>query len=103
HSTPSRSRANKPGGGVQISAVGSDKNCQAFVLAEKVMSEYYPRWFERYPALLSDPGLYFTFEGDDAGRFTWFTDGSSGGLTDPDQIQKMSPEEVLDVLFGENS
>ena len=28
------------------------------------------------------------------------TDGSGGGLTDPDNIRQMTPEDVLNTLFG---
>lgn len=100
HSTPSDSRTGQPGGGVQISAIGSDKECMAYKLADKYMSERYPEWYERYPVHLCDPGRYFAFEGENAGRFTWNTDGSGGGLTDPDNIRQMTPEDVLNALFG---
>ena len=97
HSTPSPSRSGQPGGGVQISAIGLDKNCEAYQLADQYMSEFYPDWYARYPVHLCDPEKYFTFEGENAGRFTW---NMSTGLTDPDGLQNMTPEEVLDALFG---
>ncbi len=100
HSTPSRSRTGQPGGGVQISAVGYNEECEAYALAEKIMSEQYPEWFERYPIYLTDPEVYFAIENENAGRFTWNTDASSGGLTDPEHIQDMTPEEVMNELFG---
>lgn len=99
HSTPSRSRTGQPGGGVQISAVGA-YNCEAYLLADHYMSEYYPEWYERYPVYLCDPAVYFSFYGEYAGRFTWdVTDDD--GLNDPDGIQSMDPEEVLMILFNE--
>lgn len=98
HSTPSFSRAGQPGGGVQISAVGNDGTCEAYALAEKVMTEEYPAWSARYPALLADPVRYLTPEGDTAGRFRWEVTG--GTLTDPDGLQEMRPEEVLAFLFA---
>ena len=99
HSTPSMSRQEQPGGGVQISAVGYDENCEAYALANKYMSELYPEWYERYPIYLCDPDRYFTFEGEDAGRFSWETDNGGEGLNDPDRIQSKKPKEVLSFLF----
>ncbi len=98
HSTPSKSRTGQPGGGVQISAVGTSENCQAYVLADQYMSEHYKEWYGRYPIYLCDPAVYFTFEGEKAGRFSWDTSGS-GILTDSDGLQEMAPEEVLNYLF----
>ena len=100
HSTPSDSRTGQPGGGVQIGAVGNDENCEAYKLADKYMSEYYPAWYERYRTALKEPGVYFVFEGEDAGLFSWDTSGNGSGLTDPDGIQDMSPDEVLALLFS---
>ncbi|MBR6918501.1 MAG: hypothetical protein IKN38_09990 [Clostridia bacterium] len=100
HSSPSKSRTGQPGGGVQISAIGNDEDCDAYALAEKIMSEEYSEWFERYPVYLADPVVYFAIEGENAGRFTWNTDGASDGLTDPDNVQEMTPEEVLNLIFG---
>lgn len=98
HSAPSRSRTGQPGGGVQISAVGYSDNCEAFRLAEQYMSEHFPEWYGRYPVYLCDPGRYYSFDGDSAGRFSWDT-GSGFGLKDPDGIGEMEPEEVLKLLF----
>lgn len=99
HSTPSKSRAGQPGGGVQISAIGTSKDCQAYVLADLYMSKYYADWYDRYPIYLCDPEVYFVFEGENAGRFSWDTTGS-GILTDPDGLQGKGPDEVLSFLFG---
>ena len=99
HSTPSDSRSGQPGGGVQISAIGTDENCEAYKLADKYMSEYYPEWYERYPAALCDPEVYFAFENEAAGRFTWDT-SAENGLSDPDGLQEKKPDEVLKILFG---
>lgn len=101
HSTPSNSRTGQPGAGVQISAVGTDENCQAYALADEYMSKYYPEWYERYPVCLKDPDTYFAFEGEDAGRFTWSTGIGEDGFEDPDGMQDMKPEEALKVLFEE--
>ena len=95
HSTPSRSRTNQPGGGVQISAIGNSKECEAYKLADKYMSEYYPEWYRRYPVYLCDPNVYFTFTGETAGKFTWSTEA----LPDSENVQDMKPNEVLEILF----
>ena len=100
HSTPSSSRTGQPGGGVQISAIGSDETCKAYLLAEQYMSEYYPAWYERYPTCLCDPDIYFSCEGKEAGRFTWDTKNPGSGLDDPDHIQDINPEQVLAELFS---
>ena len=98
HSTPSKSRAGQPGGGVQISAIGTSESCEGYVLADKYMSEFYPEWYGRYPIYLCDPEVYFGFTGENAGRFSWDAAGG-GALADPDGLQKMRPEEVLEFLF----
>ncbi|MDO4804726.1 MAG: hypothetical protein Q4A32_07890 [Lachnospiraceae bacterium] len=103
HSTPSRSRSGQPGGGVQISAIGADINCEAYGLADQYMSEYYPEWYKRYPIYLCDPDTYFAFEGEDAGRFTWDADEENSRIKDPDGLQNMTPEIVLDLLFNESA
>ena len=63
------------------------------------MSEYYPEWYERYETAAKDTQDYLTFEGENAGLFVWVTADNGNGITDPDGIQEMSPEEVLAVLF----
>ena len=100
HSTPSYSRTGQPGGGVQIGAVGQDESCEAYTLADHYMSEYFPKWYGRYPAALKKPENYFHFEGEKAGLFRWNT-GEGGRLSDPAGVQKMQPKEVLGLLFGE--
>ena len=101
HSTPSDSRTGQPGGGVQISAIGDTEDCEAYILADRYMSEYYPKWYERYPVKLADPETYFTFEGENAGRFIWDTNESANGLKDPENIREKAPEDVLELLFAE--
>ena len=100
HSTPSYSRTGQPGGGVQIGAVGQDESCEAYILADHYMSEYFPKWYGRYPAALKKPENYFHFEGEKAGLFRWNT-GEGGRLSDPAGVQKMQPKEALGLLFGE--
>ena len=100
HCTPARSRTNQPGGGVELSAIGTDKDCEAYKLADQYMSKYYPTWYERYPIYLCDPKVYLTFEGENAGRFRWNPDAEAG-LKDPEGIQTMTPAEALKELFSE--
>lgn len=95
HSTPSKSRTGQPGGGVQISAIGKSADCEAYKLADKYMSEYYPEWYRRYPIYLCNPDMYFTFTGENAGKFTWSTDT----LSDDENVRNMTPKEVLETLF----
>ena len=101
HSSPTPSRTGQPGGGVQICAVGTDEDCEAYQLADHYMSEYFPEWYERYPAVVKDPEVYFTFEGDTAGKFSWDVSGKNDGLTDPDGLQNMTPDQVLELLFAD--
>ena len=99
HSSPTDSKTGAPGGGVQIAAVGND-GCQAYALAQKYMTEYYPAWAARYNVLQADPARYFFFEEDNkSGVFNFSTDEK--GLLDPDGYLDMSPEQVLKDLFGE--
>ena len=101
HSTPSDSRTGQSGGGVQIGAIGKTLNCEAYQLADFYMSEYYPEWYRRYAVSLKKPETYFEIKGDTAGRFTWDVMGEESVLTDPEEFQKLSPEEVLSELFAE--
>lgn len=100
HSTPSESKTGKPGGGAQISALGYNKNCEAYKLANYYMTRYYPRWSERYDAVLKDINSYTKFRvGTKAGKFSW--DLENGVITDPDNFVNKSPENILKELFGE--
>ena len=98
HSTPSDSRKGQPGGGVQIGAIGTSEECEAYKLADHYMSEYFPEWYSRYPAALRDEADYFDFSDENTGVFSWVP--SESGVTDPEGIQDMTPEEVLEELFG---
>ncbi|MGM9613526.1 MAG: hypothetical protein ACI3XZ_08460, partial [Butyricicoccus sp.] len=100
HSTPSYSRAGQPGGGVQIGAIGPDEQCEAYQLADRYMARYYPEWYRRYAVSLKDPGTYFTFTGEKAGRFSWNVTGADAMLTDPSSYQQRTPAEVLAGIFG---
>lgn len=100
HSTPSDSKTGKPGGGAQISALGYDKDCEAYKLADYYMTRYYPKWSERYDAVLKDINAYTKFKMDSkAGKFSW--DLENGVITDPDNFVNKSPENILKELFGE--
>lgn len=100
HSTPSDSKTGKPGGGAQISALGYDKDCEAYKLADYYMTRYYPKWSERYDAVLKDINAYTEFKMDSkAGKFSW--DLENGVITDPDNFVNKSPENILKELFGE--
>ena len=99
HSTPTNSRSGNPGGGVQMSAIGKSKTCDAYKLATRYMSTYYPTWYERYEVDLKNPNSYYSFNAETRGRFRWDVSGEQGGLTDPDGYQKMSASEVLSALF----
>lgn len=101
HSSPTDSYLGRPGGGVQLSALGADKNCEAYALAERYMKQYYPEWASRYPVALKDFDEYTAFAGNSVlGRFTWDT-SSNGELTDPDGIRNLSAAQVLALLYGE--
>lgn len=102
HSTAAPSRSGQPGGGVELSALGADENCDAYRLADTYMSHYYPLWYERYPVALKDYVQYTSTEHENAGKFTWNLTGEAGGLTDPDRYQSMTPEEILTDLFGKS-
>lgn len=90
HSTPSPSRTGEKGGGVQLGAIGESTSCEAYRLAERYLSRYYPAWYERYAPSLKDPGSYLAANG----VFTW------SALSDPDGVKNMQAPEVLRLLFG---
>ena len=99
HSTPNTTN----GAGVQISAIGPDKNCEAYKLANQYMNKYFPQWNERY----GDQVLCLSFdsytdvrEKTDAGKFSWDLDGV---ISDPDGYADMTPAEILADLFHENT
>ena len=96
HSSPTNSRKGNPGGGVQISAIGSAKSCEAYRLADQYNAEYYEDWYKRYPTALLSPSVYFSWESENAGLFRWNTKGK---LTDPEKLQNKTPKQVLAQLF----
>ncbi len=94
HSTPSPSRENQPGGGVQMGAVGPDTSCEAYALARAWMAEHCPAWFDRYDAALKSPEVYFAFPEGGPGIFSWDPEV----LRDPEHLRSLSPAELLDAL-----
>ena len=100
HSTTGNSRTGQPGSGVSLSAIGYDKDCEAYILADTYMAKYYSEWYRRYSVPLRSPENYFKMDDENAGRFTWNTTSSSG-LSDSEGIQNMTPAEVLKLCFGE--
>ena len=98
HSTPAYSRTGQSGGGVELSAVGGSVKCEAYRLADRYMSRYYPEWYRRYPVKLGNPKVYFRVIKEPAGRFTW-NPRAKGGLSDPEHIADMQPAQVLAFLF----
>ena len=99
HSTPNTTN----GAGVQISAIGPNKNCEAYKLANQYMNKYFPQWSERY----GDQVLCLTFDsytkvyGDYPGKFSWNL--KNGVISDPDGYADMTPAEILADLFHENT
>ncbi len=100
HSTPSQSKDGESGGGVQISGVGEDENCEAYALAQEYMERYFPAWSERYDAVFKTYSSYTSFTGSSAGKFSWNLDET--GVLDPNGYADMSAEEILKDLFNEN-
>jgi len=98
-SAPTESRSGQPGGGVQLAALGTGKNCRAYRLARQYMSFCYPAWYERYEAALLDPESFF--ESGERSCFRWYLSEESGGLTDPDGYAGLLPEDILLDLFGD--
>ena len=99
HSSPTDSRTGHPGGGVQLSALSDDPDCQATELVQHYMSCYYPAWNKRYEAVCKSYERYTTFTGSRAGRFSWYLD--ERGLTDPEHYRDKSAEAILRDLFDE--
>ena len=99
HSTAGNSRRGQPGGGVQLSALGFDRSCEAYRLADSYMSEYCPEWYGRYEVLLKDPDAYLYHQKDTAGIFSWDLQ-EADGMSDPDGIRDMDPETILHELIS---
>ena len=89
HSAPSISRSGNPGGGVQLSAIGSSEFCEAYQLADRYMRDFFPAWYARYGIKLCPSASYTAC----VGHFTW------GAGYDPDGYQQLRPAEILQDLF----
>ncbi len=95
------SRTGQPGGGVALGVVSYTKECEAYRLADEYMSKFYPAWYERYSIPVSNPDTFCSLsDSEDTGLFRWDTK-SGEGLSDPDHMQDMTPEQVLKFCFGE--
>ena len=68
-------------------------NSQAAKLAKTYMKRYYGSWYRKYHAVTVPSSYNRRYD-----QFTW----SSSVLSDPDGLQKMSADQVLKVVFGEN-
>lgn len=97
HSTPSSSISGNLGGGVQLTGVGNSANCEAAVLAEYYMSNYFPNWSERYDTIYKTYSSYTKISGNSAGKFSWHL--SSEGLIDLEGYANMKADEILEDLF----
>lgn len=99
HSTAADSRTGQPGGGPELSAIGESKDCDAYRLADKYMSKYFPDWYARYPIALKNYEEYTYVEGEYVGKFSWNLTGADSVLSDPDNLRSKRPEEILEILF----
>lgn len=95
HSSPTLSKKKKPGGGVQLSAIGKDKNCEAYKLAKYYMEKYYKEWSKRYDVVLFDREKYTDFNEGNTGVFSF------DSLEDPDNYKSLNPSEILKALYAE--
>lgn len=83
--------------GVQLNGTVTpegNKNSQAIRLATKYMKKYYRSWYRRFPQM--DRGV--TYLGH-YGQMRWKTGGNGVILSDPDGLQNMCAEKVLEQLF----
>ncbi|MBQ9468832.1 MAG: hypothetical protein IJU52_07490 [Clostridia bacterium] len=101
HSTVGDSREGLRGGGVQLSAIGTSEDCDAFRLADLYTAQFFPAWYARYPVRLCSPSLYCDVSADNAGFFRFDTSGAA--FSDPDGVAGLGAEYVLALLFGEGS
>ena len=96
HSTPSPSKTDCKGGGVQLSALNpasdADKDCQAYRLTERFMQRY-SRWSARYQAQLLPYSVYGKLsENPHTGLFRW-----NDFLSDKEGVQEQFAEEILQI------
>ncbi len=96
HSTPSPSKTDCRGGGVQLSALNpardADKDCQAYRLAERFMQRY-PRWSARYQVQLLPYSVYGKLsENPHTGLFRW-----NDFLSDKEGVREQFAKEILQI------
>ncbi|MBR4435098.1 MAG: hypothetical protein IKS90_03250 [Clostridia bacterium] len=103
HSSPTDSLTGAKGGGVQFGAIdraGRGEKCDAYRLAFRYQSLYFPEWAARYPVEMRPFGKYLSFDkSGSSGVFRWYRD--KRGLNDPDGYSALSAEEILADLFCE--
>lgn len=83
--------------GVQLNGTvtpDGNKTSQAIRLATKYMKKYYRSWYRRFPQI--DRGVAYLGH---YGQMRWKTEGDGVILSDPDGLQNMWAEEVLEKLF----
>lgn len=95
HSSPSPSILGKPGGGVQLSAIGLDNHCQAAHLARTYMARLAPEWLMRYSIMVYPHDQYTSVANSCGGSFLW-----SNVLSDPEQLRTRPAQVILSQLFS---
>lgn len=83
--------------GVQLNGTVTpqgSKNSQAVRLAAKYMKKYYHSWYQKFPRM--DRGSTYLAH---YGQMRWRTTGKKIVLSDPDGLQNMHAEKVLEKLF----
>ena len=95
HSTPSPSVLGRLGGGVQLSAIGSDEYCQAAYLSKTYMACLAPEWLTRYSVMVYPHDQYTTVTKPDCGSFLW-----SNVLSDPEQLRTKSAQVILSQIVS---
>lgn len=84
--------------GVQLNGTVTpkgSKNSQAVRLATKYMKKYYNAWYQKFPRM--DRGSAYLSH---YGQMRWRTTGKKVILSDPDGLQNMRADKVLEELFG---
>ncbi len=99
HSTPSDSYSGAAGGGAQLSALGSSKECEAYKLADQYNKKYFKDWSDRYPTVLRSYSSYLSRNNTNCGKFSWYL--NENGVLDPDNLSTMLPDQILKFLFNE--
>jgi len=85
--------------GVMINGTYSKKGkkkSQAWKLAKKYMSTYYPEWYDKYPDVSRGTSYLTRYS-----KMSWYIGKTNSVMSDPEGLRSMSAEEVLKVIFGE--